>query len=69
MPPRGVYKARQQESRNRPSRPAQESRSDQKEQERQEKENARKALAELKAGGPYHTADDIERALITIGMK
>jgi hypothetical protein len=30
---------------------------------------ARKALAELKAGGPYHTADDIERALITIGMK
>lgn len=48
MPPRGVYKARQQESRNRPSRPAQESRSDQKEQERQEKENARKALAESK---------------------
>jgi len=48
MPPRGVYKARQQESRSRPSRPAQESRSDQREQERQEKENARKALAQSK---------------------
>ena len=50
MPPRGVYKARQ-ESRNRPSRPsrpAQESRSDQREQERQERENARKALAQSK---------------------
>ena len=51
MPPRGVYKARQQENRNkpsRPSRPAQESRSDQREQERQERENARKALAQSK---------------------
>ena len=51
MPPRGVYKARQ-ESRNRPSRPsrpAQESRSDQKEQERQEKERARQAQAKKDA--------------------
>ena len=51
MPPRGVYKARQ-ESRNkpsRPSRPAQESRSDQREQERQEKERARQAQAKKDA--------------------
>lgn len=30
---------------------------------------AKKALAELKSGGPYLTADDIERALIAIGTK
>ena len=50
MPPRGVYKAKQEEKKkqNRSSRPAQESRSDQREQERQEKANAQKALAQAK---------------------
>ena len=50
MPPRGVYKAKQEEKKkqNSSSRPAQESRSDQREQERQEKANAQKALAQAK---------------------
>lgn len=44
MPPRGVYKARQEEKKkqNRSPRPAQESRSDRKEQERQETANAQR---------------------------
>ena len=50
MPPRGVYKAKQEEKKkqNRSPRPAQESRSDQREKERQEKANAQKALAQAK---------------------
>ena len=30
---------------------------------------AKNALAELRAGGPYQTQDEIELALIAIGMK
>ena len=30
---------------------------------------AKNALTELKAGGPYQSADEIELALIAIGMK
>jgi hypothetical protein len=30
---------------------------------------AKNALTELKSSGPYHSADEIERALIAIGMK
>ena len=50
MPPRGVYKARQEEKKkqNRSPRPAQESRSDRREQERQERANAQRALAQAK---------------------
>ena len=48
MPPRGVYKAKQQE-RDRKARPAQEARSDQREKERQEKERQRQAIANQKA--------------------
>ena len=48
MPPRGVYKAKQEEKKkqNRSPRPAQEARSDRREQERQEKANAQRALKE-----------------------
>jgi hypothetical protein len=48
MPPRGVYKAKQEEKKkqNRSPRPAQEARSDRREQERQEKANAQRALRE-----------------------
>ncbi len=48
MPPRGVYKAKQEEKKkqNRSPRPAQETRSDRREQERQEKANAQRALKE-----------------------
>jgi hypothetical protein len=51
MPPRGVYKARQEEKKkqNRSPRPAQESRSDRRQQERQERANAQRALAQAKA--------------------
>ena len=51
MPPRGVYKAKQEEKKkqNRSPRPAQESRSDQREKERQEKEQQRQAIANQKA--------------------
>ena len=48
MPPRGVYKAKQEEKKkqNRSPRPAQETRSDRREQERQKKANAQRALKE-----------------------
>ena len=51
MPPRGVYKAKQEEKKkqNRSPRPAQETRSDQREKERQEKEQQRQAIANQKA--------------------
>ena len=48
MPPRGVYKAKQQE-RDKKARPAQEARSDQRERDRQEKERQRQAIANQKA--------------------
>ena len=51
MPPRGVYKAKQEEKKkqNRSPRPAQETRSDQRERDRQEKERQRQAIANQKA--------------------
>ena len=53
MPPRGVYKARQQEIKtrkaDRKARPAQESRSDQRQREQQERENAQRIARESKA--------------------
>lgn len=33
------------------------------------REAAKKALTELKVGGPYQSADEIEQALIAIGAK
>jgi hypothetical protein len=70
MPPRGVYKAKQEEKKkqNRSPRPAQESRSDRKEQERQEKENAQRIanqtkarLAKAKAQSPARGADNAKK--------
>jgi len=74
MPPRGVYKAKQQE-RDRKARPAQEARSDQREKERQEKERQRQAIANQKAksntnlkskqvstvGSPVRGADNVKK--------
>ena len=65
MPPRGVYKAKQEEKKkqNRSPRPAQEARSDRREQERQERENAQRIAKQTKARLAKALIDSQKKAL------